>query len=92
MNILVLPYTPRSIMTTTRAHHPPHAYTAHPRHGTHVAELQLHLGPIHDIKPGCHRIYKLLRSVGECVRAWMVGVGRGVDLHDFQRVVVSFAQ
>ena len=79
-------------MTTTRAHHPPHAYTAHPRHGTHVAELQLHLGPIHDIKPGCHRIYKLLRSVGECVRAWMVGVGRGVDLHDFQRVVVSFAQ
>ena len=34
------------------------------RHGTHVAELQLHLGPIHDIKPLCHRVYSLLRSVG----------------------------
>ena len=30
----------------------------------HIGELQLHLKPIMDIKPGNHRVYALLRAVG----------------------------
>jgi len=33
-------------------------------HSGHVGELQLHLEPMHAIKPACHRVYAILRQLG----------------------------